>query len=153
MRLVAAQLGVDVAILVDDDLGQLRRGAFGHADLHAVAHGAADEAAQHVALIDVGGGHAAVVADDEGGGAHVVGDDAEGLGHFLIFAVGLAAQLADFGEDAGEDVGIVDGLRAHQHAVGALQAHAVSTFFCFRGLKEPSACLSYCMNTSFQISR
>ena len=29
----------------------------------------------------------------------------------------------------------------------------VSTFFCARGMKLPSACLLYCMNTSFQISR
>ena len=29
----------------------------------------------------------------------------------------------------------------------------VSTFFCVRGMKEPSFCLLYCMNTSFQISR
>ena len=29
----------------------------------------------------------------------------------------------------------------------------VSTFFCSRGGKVPSACLLYCMNTSFQISR
>ena len=135
MSLVAAQFRVDVAILVDDDLGDLRRGAFGHADLHAVAHGAADEAAQHVALIDVGGGHAAVVADDEGGGAHVVGDDAEGLGHFLVFAVGLAAQFADLGEDAGEDIRLVDGLRAHQHAVGAFQAHAGIDILLLQGLE------------------
>ena len=52
--------------------------------------------------------------------AHVVGDDAEGLGHFLVFAVGLAAQFADPGKDAGKDIRLVDGLRAHQHAVGAL---------------------------------
>ena len=29
----------------------------------------------------------------------------------------------------------------------------VSTFFCLSGTKVPSACFSYCMNTSFQISR
>ncbi|OPZ68007.1 MAG: hypothetical protein BWY81_01043 [Firmicutes bacterium ADurb.Bin467] len=29
----------------------------------------------------------------------------------------------------------------------------MSTFCCLSGTNEPSACLSYCMNTSFQISR
>ena len=29
----------------------------------------------------------------------------------------------------------------------------VSTFFCLSGMKVPSFCFSYCMNTSFQISR
>ena len=121
---MALQLRIVVLVLVDDDLGDLAGEALGHAQLHAVAHGAADQAAQHVALIHVGRGHAAVVADDEGGGAHVIGDDADGLGGFLVLAVLLAGQLLDLADDAREDFGLVDGLYALEHAVGALQAHA-----------------------------
>ena len=121
---MALQLRIVVLVLVDDDLCDLAGEALGHAQLHAVAHGAADQAAQHVALVHVGGGHAAVVADDEGGGAHVVGDDADGLGGLLVLAVLLAGQLLNLADDAREDLGLIHGLDTLEHAVGALKAHA-----------------------------
>ena len=79
---------------------------------------------QDVALVHVGRGHGAGVAQDEGGGAHVVGDDAEGLRGLLVVPVVFAGELGDLGKDAGEQVGLIDGLFARQHADGALQAHA-----------------------------
>ena len=54
----------------------------------------------------------------------MVSHDAEGAGGLLVGAVLLAGQLGDLGDDAGEGVGLVDGLLAGQHADGTLQAHA-----------------------------
>ena len=54
----------------------------------------------------------------------MVGDDAEGAGGGAIRVIGLAAQLADPGQDVHEGVGLVDALLARQDADGALQAHA-----------------------------
>ena len=110
--LVALQLGVHVLILLNDDLGDLTGETFGHPDLHAVADGAADQAAQYIALIHIGGADAPVVAHDEGGGAHMVGDDAEGLGGGFVLAVGLAGKLGDLAQNVFEQVGLIDALFA-----------------------------------------
>ena len=68
-----AQDGVGLAHEVDDDLGGLRQEGLAAAQQPAVAHGAADDAAQDVAAALVGGQHA--VGDEEGDGPRVVGDD------------------------------------------------------------------------------
>ena len=109
---VAGQLGIHVLVLVDDHLGHLGGEALGHAQLHAVAHGAADQAAEDIALVGIGGGHAPVVTQDEGGGAHMVGNDAEGLAVLVGGLVLLAGQLLNAAQNPLEQVGFVNALLA-----------------------------------------
>ena len=45
------QLVVEIAILVDDGLGDFVQAAVGNAELHRIADGAADEPAQDIALV------------------------------------------------------------------------------------------------------
>ena len=90
------------------------------AERAAVAHGAAEDAAQDVVAVGVAGLDA--VGDGEAERADVVGDDAEGDVDLLLLgvagaagasgsvrAVFLAAQLFDLVEDRAEDVGFVVG--------------------------------------------
>ena len=69
-----------------------------------MAHGAAHDAAEHVAAPLVAGQHA--VGDEEGGGAQVVGDDAvRGLAR-----VGRAGRVRDGVDQRAEQVGVVVGV-------------------------------------------
>ena len=88
------------------------------AQLVAVADGAADDAALHVAASFVAGDHA--VAHQEGGGADVVGDHLErGVGQ-----IGAAGGLAGGGDQLLEQVDLVVAVHVLQDGGQALQAHA-----------------------------
>ena len=80
---LARELRVGVAHLAHEVGHQLVEERLLLPELVAVAHGAARDAAQHVAAALVAGDHA--VADQEGAGADVVGDDAQRrrLGSFV----------------------------------------------------------------------
>ena len=123
--MVFAQLGVVLLVNANENLGILQKLAEGNFQLHAVAHGAADDAAQHVALVHVGGGHGAVVAQQEGGGTHMVTNEAD-----AVFRVLLGGGIVDAGgfldtlDDGEEQLGVVHALEAVQHAQHALQAQA-----------------------------
>ena len=88
------------------------------AQLVAVAQGAADDPAQHVAAAVVGGNHP--VDDQERAGADVVGDHLErGVGQ--IPGAGLARRRLD---QVDEQVDLVVAVHMLQHRGDALQAHA-----------------------------
>ena len=88
----------------------------------AVAHGAADDAAQHVAAALVGGQHA--VGDEERDGPRVVGDDLVAEALRLEGVRVMAQQLAHPGVDGREQVRVVVGGHALEHGGEPLQAHA-----------------------------
>src|SRR5690606_10869199 len=88
------------------------------AQLVAVAAGAANDAAQHVAAALVGGGHA--VGDQEAAGTDVVG-------HHLERRLALIDAADGLGRGVGqvlEQVDVVVGVDVLQHGADALQAHA-----------------------------
>ncbi|MNG87576.1 hypothetical protein D3C79_463900 [compost metagenome] len=96
--------------LVEEDLGGPQ--------LAAMTHGAADDAAQHIAAAFVGGHDA--VSHQEGAGADVVGDDAQGLVAQILGADDLGGLL----DQRLEDVDLVVGVHALHDGGDALQAHA-----------------------------
>ena len=93
-----------------------------HPELASVADGAADDAAEYIAALAVGGDDA--VADEEGGGAGVFGNDADGVVGGGGGAVFLAGELADGGDDGLEEVGFIDIGLVLEHGGGAFQAHS-----------------------------
>lgn len=151
--LVLLEFRIDLGILIDDDLADFGGEALRHTQLHAKTHGTADQAAQHVTLIDVAGADAARIAHDEGRGAQMVGHNAERLGGRLVVVIVLAGQLGNLRDDVRERVRLVDRLAAVEGADVRSRPMPVSTFFFAIGTYWPSAVLLYCMNTSFQISR
>ena len=88
------------------------------AELVAVADGAADDAAEHVAASLVPGNDA--VDDQEGAGADVVGDHLQRIVREVL-RPGLARCGAD---QVAEQVDLVVRVHALQHRGDALQAHA-----------------------------
>ena len=121
---VAFQLGIHVLIHVYDDAGDLRKQSHAAAQLFDETHGAAEQTAQDISLIDVGAQHAAVVAYYHDGGADMVGDDAYGLGSSFGRAVFHARKLLDPGDDGSEQVGFVHAVNALKRLYGAFQSHA-----------------------------
>ena len=120
--LLCLQLGVGVAHLLHEcrheavhESAPLAQEGVG------VAHGAAQDAADDVARLGVGG--QLPVGNAEGDGAQVVGYDAHGHVDLLVRSVGEAAQLADFADDGLEHVGVVVGVLALHDADQALKAH------------------------------
>mmetsp|Transcript_6447 Transcript_6447/g.19110 ORF Transcript_6447/g.19110 Transcript_6447/m.19110 type:complete len:1096 (+) Transcript_6447:257-3544(+) len=109
--------------LVEEACGRLE-------DVRPVAHGAAEDAAEHVAAALVGG-HGAV-RHGEREGPDVVGDDAVRRVHPVsvvhgpeLAGVGARARLLlDGGEDGLEDVSVVVGAHVLEHGDEALEAHA-----------------------------
>ncbi len=85
-----------------------------------MAHGAAHDAAQHVAAPLVRGQHA--IGNEEARGAQVVGDDAV---RGARLALGLDAGGIDRGRDERpEQVGVVVVVHALEHGRYALEPHA-----------------------------
>ena len=83
-------------------------------------HGAAHDAAKHVAAALVRGQHA--VGDQERGRPQVIGDDAV---RHAARALGLdAGQVGDVGDDRAEEVDLVIVVGALQHGGDALEPHA-----------------------------
>ena len=88
------------------------------AELVAVADGAADDPAQHVAAALVAGDHA--VGDQEAAGADVVGDDLERVAAEILRAGHARGRL----DQVLEQIDLVVAVHALQHRGDALQPHA-----------------------------
>ena len=119
-RLRPLQLVVGVAHLVHERGHEPVHQRLGRAEQVRVAHGAAHDAAEHVAAALVGGQHA--VGDEEARRAQVVGDDAV---RGLVLARRRHASRRDGrGDQRLEQVDLVVVVRALQHGGDALQPHA-----------------------------
>ena len=121
-RLVLDDLRVLLAHGADDLLEELAQEGLVDALDVAVAHGAAQQAAQHIAAALVGGQDA--VADHEHDGAGVVCHDAQGEVDLVLLAVLLAGEALAHADEAAQDVCVEVGGHALQDGGGALQAHA-----------------------------
>ena len=146
------QFGVGLPHLADERRAEGGRAAAPAAPrMMRVAHGAAHDAAQHVAAALVRGQHA--VGDEEARSAQMVGDDAV-AGSARAFGGSLAGSF-DGGPDERRE-----GCRCHsccelalQHGGDAFQAHAgVDRRLGQGSALGPGRPASYCMNTRFQIS-
>ena len=86
-----------------------------------VAHGAAQDAADHVACLGVRG--QLPVGNREGNGTQVVGHYAHGHVGLFFFAVGIAGEFAYLFNDGLEHVGVVVGMLVLHHAHEAFETH------------------------------
>ena len=121
--LLRLELRIGVAHLVDERRHELVHERFLLAEeCIGVAHGAAQDAAYHIARLGVGG--QLPVGDGERDGADVVGHHAHGDVRLLVLAVLHVRQLANLADDGLEDVGVVVGILVLQHTAEALKAHA-----------------------------
>ena len=109
---IGHQLGDEAA---EEGLGEAQEGV-------AVAHGAAQDAADDVAGLHVG--RQLAVGDGEGDGADVVGDDAHGHFHIAALSVLMTGEGFHLADEAGEDVRLVVALLVLQDHAQALEAHA-----------------------------
>ena len=107
---------------VDDAVAEAREERLVEADRDALLHGAADDAPQHVVAPLVAGQHA--VHDEKGDAAGVLGHGAQGAGHGLARAVGLARELFAQRDQRPEGVGLVDRRDALVDGGDALEPHA-----------------------------
>jgi hypothetical protein len=85
-----------------------------------MAHGAAHDAAQHIAAALVRGQHA--VGDEKGRGTQVIGDDA--MRHRARTFRLDPGQISDVGDDRAEQIDLVIVVRTLQHRGDALEPHA-----------------------------
>ena len=119
-RLGADQLGIGIAHLLHQGRHQLVDHRILRAEDVRMAHGAAHDAAQHVAAALVGGQHA--VGDQERGRAQMVGDH---LVRRRLRAVGIDAGLVRHRLDQGaEQIDVVVVVLVLQDRGEALQPHA-----------------------------
>lgn len=88
----------------------------------AVAHGTAQDAADHVARLDVR--RQLAVGDRKGDGPQVIGDHAHGHVGLPVLAVALARHGGDAPDRGLKDVGVVIGLLALQDHAKTFEAHA-----------------------------
>ena len=109
---VGDQLGNEAA---EERLGKTEEGI-------AVADGAAQDAADDIAGLDVG--RQLAVGDGEGDGTDVVGADAHGHVGLLSVMVFLAAEFFQPADQAAEDVGLVVAGLALEHHAEALETQA-----------------------------
>ena len=117
-----AQIAVVALVLLHHGLHDLVQEGLVDAQELAVAGGAAQQAAQHVAAALVGGQHA--VGDHEHGGSGMVGDDAQGHVVLVGNAVAGAGELGDLVGDVHDGVDLEEGTHVLAHHGQALQAHA-----------------------------
>ena len=121
--LLGLQLGELAAHLPDQSGNQAAERRLGKAEVGvAVAHGAAQDAADDIARLDVR--RQLAVGDREGDGAQVVGDHAHGHVGLPVLAVFLARHLRDAADRGLENVGVVVRLLALEDHAEALEAHA-----------------------------
>ena len=122
--LLGAELGEEVAHLVGHDVHQFEQERAVEAEeAVAVAHGPAEDAADHIPGAGVGG--ELPVGDGEGHGTHVVCTDAQGHVHLVVSTgVGLPGGLAQVADQRLEDIRVIVALLALQDGGEALEAHA-----------------------------
>ncbi len=117
------QLGIGLAHRLDERVDEaVHEGLAQAQEGVAVAHGAAQDAAYHVASLGVAG--QLPVGNAESHGAHVVGHHTHGHIHIVALAIVLARDFAYLLDEGLEYVGVVVGVLALQHAHKALKAHA-----------------------------
>ena len=116
----ADQLGIGLAHLAHQRRHQPVHQRVLGAQQMGMAHGAAHDAAQHIAAALVGGQHA--VGDQERGGAQMVGDDA--VGTCCGPSASTPVRSADRLDQGAEQVDVVIVVRALKHRGDALQPHA-----------------------------
>ena len=121
--LLGLQLGICATHVVDED-GQeaVHEGLFLTEEGVAIAHGTAQDAADDVSGLGIGGQLA--IGDGEGNGADVVGNDAHGHIGLAGCTIVDACQLADGTDDGLEDIGVVVRSLSLQGHTEALEAHA-----------------------------
>ena len=119
-RLGADQLGIGLAHLARQRRNEPPHQGIARAKDLRVAHGAAHDAAEHIAAALVRGQHA--VGDQEGGGAQMVGD------HPVRRAVGPvgidAGELDARADERAKEIDVVIVVHALQHGGDALEPHA-----------------------------
>ena len=116
-----AQFGIGLLHQPGDDADELVEERPADAHLVAVQHGAAQEAADDIALLLVAGMH--VLVHREGAGADVIGDAAQSAAGFLAGPIGDAADLAGGLDQRAKDVDVEIRLHALHHRRRPLQAH------------------------------
>ena len=121
IALLLPQVGVLALVLMHHRVHHLIQERLVDAQQLAVAGGAAQQTAQHIAAALVAGQDA--VADHECGGADVVGDDAQAHVPLLRLAVVGAGQLADLVGDVHNGIHIEQAVHVLAHAGQTLQTH------------------------------
>ncbi len=119
-RLGAAELGIGGAHLAHEDGDEAPEQRLLHSHAVGMPHGAAHDAAQHVAAPLIGGEH--TIGDEEGGAAQMVGDDA--VAHPVRPVWGLAGELGRGEDEGAQDVGVVIVVLALKDGGDALEPHA-----------------------------
>ena len=121
--LLLCDFGVGGSHVVHELVHQAAEEGFGESEEGvAVAHGAAQDAAYHVAGLDVGGQLSVGYAEADG--PDVVGYHPHGhVGRFAL-AVAVAGDLAYSGEHAAEHVGVVVAALALEHRTEAFESHS-----------------------------
>ena len=121
--LLSGELGEGVAHLLHEHRHELiHERLFLVEEGVGVAHGAAQDAADHIACLGVAGQLA--VGNGEGNGTQVVGAHAHGHVGVFVIAIFLACDVFLFLDDGLEDVGVIVGMFVLQGADQTLEAHA-----------------------------
>ena len=120
--LLFLKLGISGKVFTDNGVAHLVEERLFVAEQSAVAGGASDQAAQHVALAFVRGHNA--IAYHKGGGADMVGDDAQRDILFVILAVLNARYLADVLHNVLHGVNEEKVVHLLHNAGKTLQAHS-----------------------------
>ncbi len=118
--LPALELGVGAAHLFDQRRHQAIEQRLLGAENVRVAHGAAHDAAKHIAAALVGGQHA--VGDQERRGAQMIGDDA--MARRMHAGRGHAGQLDRGADQSADEIDGVIVVRALEHGGDTLDPHA-----------------------------
>src|SRR6201996_98563 len=116
--LLGGELRICLAHLLDQRRHHLPEEVATYPEHPAMAQGAADDTAQHIATAFIGGQHA--VDDQERAGANVIGDHAQRL----VADIGGAGEFGRDLDQVSEQVDLVVGMHVLQHGRQALQAHA-----------------------------
>ena len=136
MLCILFELGVYIAVIRDNDLCYPAEGIFAHAELHCVPERTADEPSQDIALIDIGGGYAPGVAEQEGCGTDMIRNNAECLDRIGIILIILAGKLGYLCKDINKCIGIIDALSSLKGRNRPFKAHAGIYVLLFKGTQR-----------------
>ena len=128
-----AQFGIGFLHQLGHAADELVQERLADAHLMSVEHRAAQEPADHVALLLVAG--IDVLVDGKRAGADVVGNAAQAAAVFVLRIIGHAANFAGRLDQRAEDVDVEVRLHALQHRGRSLQAHARVDVLARQGAK------------------